>query len=98
LPATHHLNSVDLGTANCGHIADYREARGEALFAKVSELDFSKQANSVYKVGRRPEWVKIENPNYPRREALIRRRMTRSSVGADNKISRRPTDNNRAIQ
>ena len=51
-----------------------REAHGEALFAKVSELDFegiaAKQSNSAYTAGRRPEWMKMKNPNYSRRDAL----------------------------
>jgi len=44
------------------------------LFAKVSELGFegiiAKQANAVYKAGRRPGWIKMKNPNYSRRDAL----------------------------
>jgi len=56
------------------HFVDHREVHGEALFAKVSELGFegivAKQANSVYKAGRRPEWIKMKNPNYSRRDAL----------------------------
>jgi ATP-dependent DNA ligase len=42
LPATYDLNSVDLGSmpANRAHFVDHREGHGEALFAKVSELDF----------------------------------------------------------
>jgi ATP-dependent DNA ligase len=54
--------------ANRAHFVDHREAHGEALFAKVSELDFegivAKQSNSVYTAGRRPEWMKMKNPNY----------------------------------
>jgi len=30
----------------------------------------AKQANSVYTAGRRPEWMKMKNPNYLWREAL----------------------------
>ena len=45
--------------ANRARFVDHREARGEAPFAKVSEWGFegivAKQANAVYKAGRRPE-------------------------------------------
>lgn len=30
----------------------------------------AKQANSVYKAGPRPEWIKMKNPNYSRCDAL----------------------------
>ena len=60
--------------ANRARFVDHREAHGEALFAKVSEWGFegivAKQANSVYTAGRRPEWMKMKNPNYLWREAL----------------------------
>lgn len=60
--------------ANRVRFVDHREAHGEALFAKVCQSDFegivAKQANSVRKVGRRPEWIKVKNPNYSRQEAL----------------------------
>ena len=40
------------------HFVDHREAHGEVLFAKVSELGFegivAKPANSVYKAGGGP--------------------------------------------
>ena len=56
------------------HYVEHLEAHGEALFTKVCELDFegivAKRADSSYKAGRRPEWLKIKNPNYSRQDAL----------------------------
>ena len=56
------------------HYVDHLEAHGEALFAKVCDLDLegivAKQADSTYRAGRRPEWLKVKNRTYSRQEAL----------------------------
>ena len=76
LPATYDLNPVDLRSmpANRVHFVDHREAHGEALFVRSqswpSKGTVAKQSNSVYTAGRRPEWMKMKNPNYLWREAL----------------------------
>jgi bifunctional non-homologous end joining protein LigD len=47
------------------HYVEHLEAHGEALFAKVCELDFegivAKRADSPYRAGRRSSWLKIKN-------------------------------------
>ena len=56
------------------HYVEHIEAHGEALFAKACELDLegvvAKRADSPYRAGRRPEWLKIKNQQYSRQEAL----------------------------
>jgi bifunctional non-homologous end joining protein LigD len=56
------------------HCVEHLEAHGEALFAKVCELDLegivAKQANSPYRAGRQPTWIKVKNQAYSRQEAL----------------------------
>jgi bifunctional non-homologous end joining protein LigD len=56
------------------HYVEHLEAHGEALFEKVCELDFegivAKQADSIYKAGHQPTWIKVKNPSYSRQEAL----------------------------
>jgi ATP-dependent DNA ligase len=54
------------------HYVEHLDAHGEALFGKVCELDLdgiAKRADSSYKAGRRPEWVKEKNPNLSRQNA-----------------------------
>jgi bifunctional non-homologous end joining protein LigD len=56
------------------HYVEHLEAHGEALFAKVCELDFegivAKQADSPHRAGRQPTWLKVKNQAYLRQEAL----------------------------
>ena len=55
-------------------LSDTVETRGEALFAAIAAQGFEgivgKRLDSPYKAGRQPSWVKIRNPDYPRKEAL----------------------------
>jgi bifunctional non-homologous end joining protein LigD len=56
------------------HYVEHLEAHGEALFAKVCELDLEgvvgKQADSLYRAGRQAAWIKVKNQAYSREEAL----------------------------
>jgi bifunctional non-homologous end joining protein LigD len=60
------------------HYVEHLRIHGEALFAKAVELDLegivAKRADSPYRAGRQPSWVKIKNPDYWRRKALRSRR------------------------
>ena len=55
-------------------IVGHLEAHGEALFGQVVELGLEgivgKRADSPYRAGRQPTWIKIKNQDYARREAL----------------------------
>jgi bifunctional non-homologous end joining protein LigD len=55
-------------------IVGHLEAHGEALFGQVIDLGLegivAKRADSPYRAGRQPTWIKIKNQEYARREAL----------------------------
>jgi ATP-dependent DNA ligase len=50
------------------------EPHGEALFSQAVELGLegivAKRADSPYRAGRQPTWLKTKNPDYARQEAL----------------------------
>lgn len=68
-----HMRTV-VNWAHGVHYVEHLEAHGEALFAKVCELDLegivAKQADSPYRAGRQSSWLKIKNHSYSRQEAL----------------------------